>query len=176
MPAFKAADYQVLDPGTYAAVFDRADDSPEPGPFGNYTDWFFTVTTAEGPVEVSGRSSKPERLTRSTKARQWLEDLLGRPLAKDESIDTASLKGTQVMLTIDVKTTDVGEFNRIIGIHRVDASQPEVHQQPTEPVVDPEYAKWRAEREAEKAAMAATNAEEPPLPSEPPGDLGADES
>ena len=175
MTTFTAGDYQVLDPGVYTATFDRTEDLLEPGPYGFYTDWFFIVTTEDGPVEVSGRSSKPERLTRSTKARQWLEALLGRPLAKDETVDTTTLEGTRVMLTLDVKVTEVGDFNRVVGIRRVDAAQPSIQQQAARSNVDPEYAAWLAEREAQAAAVEAANAEEPPPPTEAHGDLEADD-
>jgi hypothetical protein len=116
MTTFKADDYQILDPGVYNATFVGTEDSVEEGPYGHYIDWFFAVDTDEGQIQVSGRSSRPERFTRSTKARQWLEELLGRPLTKDENVDTRSLEGTHVRLSVG--TNDTGQFNRVLAIQR----------------------------------------------------------
>jgi hypothetical protein len=41
---------------------------------------------------------EPEYFTRATKARQWHEAILGRELAKGETADPVSLRGTLVML------------------------------------------------------------------------------
>jgi hypothetical protein len=116
MTSFTASDRLVLEPGVYAATFIRTEESVEEGPYGHFIDWYFSVETDDGDVQISGRSSRPERLTRSTKARVWLEELLGRPLAKSESVDTRSLEGTRVRLTVGVN--DSGEFNRVTAVRR----------------------------------------------------------
>ena len=116
MSSFTAADYPVLEPGIYSATFLRTEELAEEGTFGPYIDWYFAVETEDGTVDVSGRSSKPARLTRATKARQWVEEILGRALAKGENIDTRSLEGTRVRLTVGLN--DTGQFNRVIDIHR----------------------------------------------------------
>lgn len=123
--AFTAEDFEVLEPNVYPAIFDRTEESDEPGQFGYFIDWFFDVQTDDGVVSLMGRSSKPDRFTRSTKARQWLEAILGRELAKGESADPNTLKGTPVQLTVDVVKTSKGDDrNRIVSIRRTKPAQP----------------------------------------------------
>lgn len=167
MTTFIAEDYPILEPGSYPATFERTEESEEPGQYGYWIDWYFTAVTADGPAEVMGRSSLPDRWTRSTKAREWYEAIAGQELAKGEPADTMRLKGTPVTLTLDIVKTKKGdERNRIVSIRRR-AAAPAVTSAP-EP--DPDYQAWLAEQAAKKAAIDAANAEEPPLP-EAPADL-----
>jgi hypothetical protein len=164
MTTFTAEDYPVLEPGNYEATFARTEESEEPGQYGYWIDWYFDVTTADGIEDVMGRSSLPDRWTRSTKARQWFEAIAGRDLAKGEDADTAKLMGSPVTLTLDVVKTQKGdERNSIVSIRRR-AATPVA----TSATADPEYARWQAEEAAKKATVAAANAEQPPAPSEPP--------
>ena len=165
MTTFTAADYQLLEPGVYEAVFDRTVDPLEPGPFGHFTIWYFVATTEEGPVEVSGISSRRSRLTRSTKARQWLEDILGRPLINEETIDTSSLRGTRVMLELHIKTTEFGEFNHIVGIRHVAAAKTPVSERDIAANTYAEFAAWLAERGVPPPTVEIANADESPQPS-----------
>lgn len=123
MSAFVAEDFETLEPGVYPAIFDRAEESDTEGRFGFWIDWFFNVQAEDGVVSLMGRSSKPDRFTRSTKARQWYEAILGRELAKGETADLAKLKGIPVTLTVDVVKTEKGdERNRIVSIRRQKAA------------------------------------------------------
>ncbi len=159
MTVFTAQDYRVFEPGTYEATFDHTEESEEPGQYGYWIDWHFSVTTDDGVEDVMGRSSLPDRWTRSTKARQWFEAIAGRDLTKGEPADTAKLKGSPVTLTLDVVKTQKGdERNAIVSIRR--RSGAVVATSGT--TADPEYEKWRAEQ--------AANAEQPSLPTEPPAE------
>ena len=161
---FTAEEYPVLEPGVYEGLFDRLEEPGEAGQYGPYFNWFFTVNTADGPVEVMGRSSKPDYFTRSTKARQWTEAILGRELAKGETAAPASLQGTAVTLTLDIVKTERGdERNRILSIRRKQATES------ASSTVDPDFQAWKAEQAAKKAAIDAANAEEPPTPEPPAG-------
>ena len=172
---FTAEDYPVYEPGVYDGTFDGIDEPDEDGQYGPYMDWRFAGTTADGPAEFMGRSSKPQYFTRATKARQWLEAILGRPLAKGETIDPASLRGTRVKLTIDIVKTERGdERNRIVNIRRAEADEsPSSPAGEPAPDVDPDFEAWKADQAAKKAAVDAANAEEPPTPSEPTSDEAA---
>jgi len=53
-----AEEYPVLDPGLYAkAIFDRIEEPDEVGQYGPYINWFFIVTTEDGPVEVTSSAA-----------------------------------------------------------------------------------------------------------------------
>jgi len=165
-----AEEYPVLDPGLYAkAIFDRIEEPDEVGQYGPYINWFFIVTTEDGPVEVMGRSSKPEFFTRATKARQWFEAILGRELTKGETADFEAIRGTAVTLTVDIVKTERGdERNRIVNIRRAEPDEgPSSTAAKPSPDVDPDFEAWKAEQAAKKAAVDVTNVEEPPTPSEP---------
>ena len=165
---FIAEDFPILEPGVYEATFDRIEQPDEPGQFGPYLNWFFTADTPEGPVDVMGRSSRPDRYTRFTKARQWHEAILGRELAKGESADPATLSGTEVSLTVDIVKTEKGdERNRIVSLRRKQNAE-----SPSS-AVDPDFEAYKAEQAAKKAAIDAANAEEPPTPAEPSSEEAA---
>ena len=83
-----AEDNEVLEPGEYPAIFRGVEAPDEPGLYGLYIEASFDALTEDGPVRVTGRASRPERYTRSTKARLWYEAVDGRP----QIIDHAGLK------------------------------------------------------------------------------------
>jgi hypothetical protein len=115
-----AEDLPVFDPGDYQATFDRVEPSKEPGPFGDYLDWYFQILTEDGPAEIMGRSTQPNRYTRETKAREWYEALLGRPVASGEKLVLAKLSGTPCVVTVKVVVNTRGtQSNRIESIRRV---------------------------------------------------------
>ena len=121
---FTAEDFTPLQSGGYQARFDRLEEPEEPGKYGLFLNWFFVVTTGEGTVEVMGRSSKPEYFTRATKARQWYEAILGRELAKGETADPGSLRGTLVMLTWSLTFIANGAWRSAVVAHRIAACSP----------------------------------------------------
>jgi hypothetical protein len=165
---FTAEEYPVLEPGVYPALFDRLEEPDEVGQYGPYFNWFFTVTTSDGQAEVMGRSSKPDYFTRSTKARQWYEAILGRELSKGEAADQASLRGTHVKLTVDIVKTERGdERNRIVNIRREESGEDSSSTAGDPPPnVDPDFEAWKADQAGKKAVVDATNPEGPPTPSE----------
>ena len=114
-----AEDAPVLPVGKYRARFDRVEPSVEPGVYGDYLDWYWIALTDDGPMEIMGRSSLPEKFTRSTKGRLWYEAMLGRTLAKGDDMDWDTLKGTPCVLTVEVKKNEKGiESDRTTDIKR----------------------------------------------------------
>ena len=111
----EAVDYEILDPGVYAAVFVGVTPSVEDGQFGPYLDWEFTVVNEMlKNVKVMGRSGAT--FTPTSKAREWAEGLLGRRLTKNERLDFGTLAETPCQIVLDVTVKEKGTFNRITRI------------------------------------------------------------
>lgn len=174
--AFTAEDYEVLEPNVYPATFDHTEESEEPSQFGYWIDWYFDAQTADGVVSVMGRSSKPDKFTRSTKARQWHEAILGRELVKGEPADPNSLKGTAVLLTVDVvKTAKGDDRNRIVSIRRAKAqsAKPATETQPSTDEEDAErkaFLAWKASQAKADTVSAEDPQQLPPAPTEGPAE------
>ncbi len=112
MTTYFAEENQTADPGTYAATCTAIAESTEDGPYGPFLEWAFAVDAGgSGTIEVTGRSGV--LFKRGTKARDWYESLLGRELVGREAIDLDAVLGRPANLTLSVKTTPKGEFNRI---------------------------------------------------------------
>ena len=111
-----AEDNEVLEPGEYPAIFRGVEAPDEPGLYGLYIEASFDALTEDGPVRVTGRASRPERYTRSTKARLWYEAVDGRPLEKGDVMSFSKLVGKPCRLVLEVKDTERGSFNRIVNV------------------------------------------------------------
>lgn len=109
-----ATDYELLDEGTYDARFGGAEPGKEPGPYGGFLDWSFMVAGAEGPVTITSRSG--DTFSPNSKARAWLEGLLGRPMAKGERVDFGPLIGRACRIDVVVIAKEKGTFNRVLRV------------------------------------------------------------
>jgi hypothetical protein len=88
----------------------------EEGPFGPFLPWEFDAWDGQtsSDVRVSGRSGA--ELTPMSKAREWAEALLGRPLAKREVLDFDTLAQRPCQLVLEVVTKEKGSYNKITKI------------------------------------------------------------
>jgi len=111
-----AEDSDVLPPGIYRATFVGIECPEEPGLYGPYLGWPFDVLTDDGPVRVTARTSRPERYTKSTKARCHYEAIHGRPVEKGDTMVFSKLVGRPCLLRLEVKSTDKGDFNRVVEV------------------------------------------------------------
>lgn len=131
-----AEDSEVLEPGLYSATFSGVEAPDEPGQWGPYLIWHFAVLTDDGPVDVTARSSRPEKYTRSTKARTWYEAILGRPVEKGDTMAFSKLAGRPCQLKLEVKSTEKGDFNRVEDVIRVRAPKRSAAPTPPPPADD----------------------------------------
>ena len=111
-----AEDSDVLEPGLYSATFTGIEVPDEPGQWGEYLIWHFSVITDDGPTDITARSSRPAKYTKSTKARTGYEEILGRPVEKGDVMAFSKLAGRPCQLKLEVKSTDKGDFNRVADV------------------------------------------------------------
>jgi hypothetical protein len=111
-----ADDYEVLDEATYPAVVVSVEHSEEDGKFGPFLAWEFDVFNAEtfADVRVSARSG--DKLTPSSKAREWTEAVLGRALAKKEAFDFDTLAGMPCRVRLEIEEKEKGTFNKVAKV------------------------------------------------------------
>ena len=132
-----ADDLEVLEAGEYPATFQGVTAPDEPSQYGLFLEWDFSVLTEDGPVNVSGRSSRPDVFTRSTKGRLWYEAIAGRQLGKGEVMTFGKLVGRPCRLALEVRDTEKGAFNRILNV--LPAKTPRRPAAPPPPPVEEEW-------------------------------------
>jgi len=110
-----AQDAEAVAPGTYYATLDSIGEGN--GKFGDYFDWNFDVTGPAGIVEVNRRTS--QKMTPNSIARQFVEGLVGHPLAKGEAIDLDSLQGKQCKVAV---TTNENGYSTIAAVYPIIAT------------------------------------------------------
>lgn len=134
-----AEDSDVLEPGLYSATFTGIEVPDEPGQWGEYLIWHFSVITDDGPTDITARSSRPAKYTKSTKARTWYEEILGRPVEKGDVMAFSKLAGRPCQLKLEVKSTDKGDFNRVADVIRARVSKRPAAPTPPPPTDDDLY-------------------------------------
>jgi hypothetical protein len=110
----EAADFDNVPAGVYDGVvvsITRGSD----GQFGPYLQWSIEITGPDGkPVIVSGRSS--DRFGPTTKARRWLEAILGYRMRRGVPVDLDGLAVHGCRVQVDIVEKERGVFNRIVEI------------------------------------------------------------
>jgi len=111
--------YDTLPEGTYPATFAAIE--PMSNESGTFWKWGFD-TTYEGEAHRITATSSP-RLTRKTKAGEWVQTLIGRQLDPGEDFDFDTIVGNPCQLVLIIHDADSGEYNRV---DRVLAAKPEL--------------------------------------------------
>ena len=132
-----ADDNEVLEAGEYAAVFRGIEAPEEKSDYGYYLIWNLEVMTEDGPVAITGRSSRPDKFTKGCKARQWYEAIGARELEKGEVMAFGKLVGRPCRVALEVKSTEKGDFNRILNV--LPAKTPRRPAAPPPPPVEEEW-------------------------------------
>lgn len=119
---FEVSDMVNLEPGAYRAkltkIEERDGTNYETGDPEVFRSWVFEITE-EGyeKQEIFGNSTMA--FGPKSKAREWVEALMGRKLESGEKFEYEDLYGKEVDLGIVLKDTDRGTFPRINAINPV---------------------------------------------------------
>jgi hypothetical protein len=108
---FTATERTVLPAGTYPATF--AEVERRSGQLGEYLHWKFEVEHEDQIVTLTANSSM--NTGPSSKARKWVEALLGRRLGNGESIDLARLSGRPCLLALTQVDRDGATFSTTLA-------------------------------------------------------------
>lgn len=105
MPVFTVpAPQPLLRPGTYQARV--GDIELRDGGDRSFLVWTFELPTRSGMMRVKATSSVS--LGPRSKARAWIEALLGRPLSPGESVDTDALIGLPCLVVVGQRQREDG--------------------------------------------------------------------
>src|SRR5262245_7517432 len=96
-------------PGTHDGRFVGVEEKTSDG-FGDFWAWEVEVLTEDGPVTVSGASSR--RFGPNAKARRWAEAASDRALKPNEDVDFDRLAGRPVRVVVE----DAGAFSKVVDI------------------------------------------------------------
>jgi hypothetical protein len=126
MPVYTATDYEALDPGLYVGQFVEVREANSE--HGTYYRWVFEIEDEDH----KGRrihANVSDKFGPSSKARQWAEAMIGRPLRNGERFDTDDLVGRNFHLTIVNVEKDGRTYDNVASVNairKVKAAQKEV--------------------------------------------------
>lgn len=120
MPILKPTDYETIPAGVYPATLTGIEEFVDPQ-WGPKFRWKFEVRGKKKTATVSQRTS--QAFSPKSNARKIVEGLLGRSLAKGESINTDDLIGTECQVIVTVDEKDTGTFNNIERVMSLNASE-----------------------------------------------------
>jgi hypothetical protein len=119
-PSFEPTPRQppIEDPGPHFAIVVGVE--PQTNEKGKYAKWLFDVGHNGGTRRITACSSMS--LSAKSKAREWIQAILGRPLGREEKVVFSALKGRRCRLLLSEKDLGDGDLpvNRVEKVYRVD--------------------------------------------------------
>jgi hypothetical protein len=109
---FTATERTLLPVGTYAATFTEVE--RRTGQLGDYLHWKFETEHDDQIVTLTANSSL--NTGPSSKARKWVEALMGRRLGGGESLDLMRLSGRACLLALTQTDRDGVTYNAIDSV------------------------------------------------------------
>lgn len=116
MPIYMATDYELLDPGLYVGRFVEVREAKSE--HGTYYRWVFEIKDED----YEGRrihANVSDKFGPSSKARQWAESMIGRPLRNGERFDTDDLIGRDFHLTIVNVEKDGRTYDNVASVNAI---------------------------------------------------------
>lgn len=116
MPVYTATDYEPLDPGLYVGRFIEVREAKSE--HGTYYRWVFEIKDEDH----KGRqihANVSDKFGPSSKARQWAELMISRPLQNGERFDTDDLIGRDFHLTIVNVEKDGRAYDNVTSVNAI---------------------------------------------------------
>jgi hypothetical protein len=116
MPIYTATDYEPLDPGLYVGRFVEIREAKSE--HGSYYRWIFEVQDED----YRGRqihANVSDKFGPSSKARQWVESMIGRRLGNGERFDTDDLIGQDFHVTVVNVDKDGRTYDNVASVNAV---------------------------------------------------------
>ena len=116
MPVYTATDYEPLDPGLYVGrlVEIREANSEH----GTYYRWAFEIRD-EGYGGRQIHANVSDKFGLSSKARQWVESMIGRQLGNGERFDTDDLIGQDFHVTVVNVEKDGRTYDNVASVNAI---------------------------------------------------------
>jgi hypothetical protein len=116
MPVYTATDYEPLEPGLYVGRLVEIREAKSE--HGTYYRWIFEIQD-EGYEGRQIHANVSDRFGPSSKARQWVESMIGRPLGNGEQFDTDNLIGRNFHVTIVNVEKDGRTHDNIVSVNAI---------------------------------------------------------
>jgi hypothetical protein len=116
MPVYTATEYEPLDPGLYVGRLVEVREAKSE--HGTYYRWVFEIQD-EGYGGRQIHANVSDKFGPSSKARQWVESMIGRRLVNGERFDTDSLLGQDFHVTIVNVEKDGRTYDNVASVHAI---------------------------------------------------------
>jgi hypothetical protein len=116
MPVYTTTDYEPLDPGLYVGRLVEVREAKSE--HGTYYRWIFEIRD-EGYEGRQIYANVSDKFGPSSKARQWVESMIGRRLVNGERFDTDSLLGQDFYVTIVNVEKDGRTYDNVASVHAI---------------------------------------------------------
>jgi hypothetical protein len=116
MPLYTATDYEPLDPGLYVGRL--AEIREAKSEHGTYYRWVFEIRDED----YRGRqihANVSDKFGPSSKARQWVESMIGRRLGNGERFDTDDLIGQDFHVTVVNVEKDGRTYDNVASVNAI---------------------------------------------------------
>jgi hypothetical protein len=120
MPVYTAVDYEPLEPGLYVGRL--AEIREAKSEHGAYYRWIFEIQD-EGYEGRQIHANVSTNFGPSSKARRWVESMIGRTLRNGEQFDTDSLIGKDFHVTIVNVEKDGRTYDNVISVNAIRKSK-----------------------------------------------------
>jgi hypothetical protein len=116
MPVYTATDYEPLDPGLYVGRLSEIREAKSE--HGTYYRWMFEIRD-EGYRGHQIHANVSDKFGPSSKARQWVEAIIGRSLGNGERFDTDNLIGKDFHVTIINVEKDGRTYDNVVSVNAI---------------------------------------------------------
>src|SRR5829696_1157411 len=116
MPVYTATEYETLDPGLYVGRFVEIREAKSE--HGSYYRWVFEIQD-EGHRGRQIHANVSDKFGPSSKARQWVEAMIGRRLANGERFDTDDLIGQDFHVTVVNTEKDGRTYDNVASVNAI---------------------------------------------------------
>ena len=116
MPVYTATDYEPLDPGLYVGRLVEIREAKSE--HGTYYRWIFAIQNED----YEGRqihANVSDKFGPGSKARQWVEAMIGRRLANGERFDTDDLVGQNFHVTVVNVEKDGHTYDNVASVNAI---------------------------------------------------------
>ena len=127
MPVYTTTDYEPLDPGLYVGRLVEVREAKSE--HGTYYRWIFEIRD-EGYEGRQIYANVSDKFGPSSKARQWVESMIGRRLANGELFDTDILIGQDFHVTVVNVDKDGRTYDNVASVNAIRKAKAAKNEEP----------------------------------------------
>jgi hypothetical protein len=119
MPIYTPTDYEPVPPGLYTARLEKIEEATSQ--HGIYYRWQFIIEDDSEYEDRKVFANVSDKFGPQSKARQWCEQMIGRPIRKGEQFDTDVLlsKSYHIMVSNTPEDEHGRVYDNVDNVHRI---------------------------------------------------------